>query len=111
MRTVRRRTEFRLAKCEGAPAYRRGRPKAFAKIDDIIKLIRASEDQAEARSNLQKRFKFSERQAEDIVNLRLGQLTRRRRRAERREEGARGRAQGAEGHPRRREGAEEARRR
>jgi topoisomerase-4 subunit A len=38
-------------------------------------VIRASEDQAEARLNLQKRFKFTERQSEDIVNLRLGQLT------------------------------------
>jgi topoisomerase-4 subunit A len=76
VRTVRRRTEFRLAKCEARLHIVEGRLKAFAKIDDIIKLIRASEDQAEARSNLQKRFKFSERQAEDIVNLRLGQLTR-----------------------------------
>jgi topoisomerase-4 subunit A len=76
VRTVRRRTEFRLAKCEARLHIVEGRLKAFAKIDEIIKLIRASEDQAEARSNLQKRFKFSERQAEDIVNLRLGQLTR-----------------------------------
>jgi topoisomerase-4 subunit A len=76
VRTVRRRTEFRLAKCEARLHIVEGRLKAFARIDDIIKLIRAAEDQAEARSNLQKRFKFSERQAEDIVNLRLGQLTR-----------------------------------
>jgi topoisomerase-4 subunit A len=76
VRTVRRRTEFRLAKCEARLHIVEGRLKAFAKIDEIIKLIRASEDQAEARSNLQKRFKFSEKQAEDIVNLRLGQLTR-----------------------------------
>ncbi|HSA91042.1 MAG TPA: DNA topoisomerase IV subunit A [Burkholderiales bacterium] len=75
VRTVRRRTEFRLAKCEARLHIVEGRLKAFAKIDEIIKLIRASEDQAEARSNLQKRFKFSEKQAEDIVNLRLGQLT------------------------------------
>jgi topoisomerase-4 subunit A len=76
VRTVRRRTEFRLAKCEARLHIVEGRLKAFAKIDEIIKLIRASEDQAEARSNLQKRFKFSEKQAEDLVNLRLGQLTR-----------------------------------
>src|SRR2546422_675420 len=43
---------------------------------EIIKLIRASEDQAEAKQKLKERFKFTERQAEDIVNLRLGQLTR-----------------------------------
>jgi topoisomerase-4 subunit A len=75
VRTVRRRTEFRLAKCEARLHIVTGRLMAYAKIDEIIKLIRASEDQAEARSNLQKRFRFSERQAEDIVNLRLGQLT------------------------------------
>src|SRR5438105_3543001 len=32
-------------------------------------------DQAEAKAKLQQKFKFTERQAEDIVNLRLGQLT------------------------------------
>jgi topoisomerase-4 subunit A len=73
--TVRRRTDFRLKKCEERLHIVEGRLKAYAKIDEIIKLIRASEDQAEARSNLQKRFKFSEKQSEDIVNLRLGQLT------------------------------------
>jgi topoisomerase-4 subunit A len=52
-----------------------GRLMAYVKIDEIIKLIRSSEDQADARLNLQKRFKFSDRQSEDIVNLRLGQLT------------------------------------
>jgi topoisomerase-4 subunit A len=75
LRTVRRRTEFRLAKCEARLHIVEGRLKAFAKIDDIIKLIRASEDQAEAKQKLREKFKFSEKQAEDIVNLRLGQLT------------------------------------
>ena len=73
--TVRRRTQFRLDKCEERLHIVMGRLLAFVKIDEIIKLIRASEDQAEARLNLQKRFKFTERQSEDIVNLRLGQLT------------------------------------
>jgi topoisomerase-4 subunit A len=52
-----------------------GRLLAFVKIDEIIKLIRASEDQPEAKRKLQEKYKFTERQAEDIVNLRLGQLT------------------------------------
>jgi topoisomerase-4 subunit A len=73
--TVRRRTGFRLGKCEERLHIVMGRLLAFVKIDDIIKLIRASEDQADARSNLQKTYRFSEKQAEDIVNLRLGQLT------------------------------------
>jgi topoisomerase IV subunit A len=76
VRTVRRRTEFRLAKCEARLHIVEGRLKAFAKIDDIIKLIRASQDQTEAKQKLREKFKFSEKQAEDIVNLRLGQLTR-----------------------------------
>ena len=75
VRTVRRRTEFRLSKCEERLHIVKGRLEAYADIDEIIKLIRKSENQAEARSALQKRFKFSERQSEDIVNLRLGQLT------------------------------------
>jgi topoisomerase-4 subunit A len=73
--TVRRRTEFRLGRCEERLHIVMGRLMAFVKIDEIIKLIRASEDQAEARKNLQAKFRFSEKQAEDIVNLRLGQLT------------------------------------
>jgi topoisomerase-4 subunit A len=52
-----------------------GRLLAYVKIDEIIKLIRSSEDQPEAKENLKKKYKFTERQAEDIVNLRLGQLT------------------------------------
>jgi topoisomerase-4 subunit A len=74
--TVRRRTQFRLERVEERLHIVLGRLLAYAKIDEIIKLIRASEDQAQAKENLQKKYKFTERQAEDIVNLRLGQLTR-----------------------------------
>ena len=73
--TVRRRTDFRLKKCEERLHIVEGRLKAFARIDEIIKLIRGSEDQTEAKQKLREKFKFTERQAEDIVNLRLGQLT------------------------------------
>ncbi|HZM35455.1 MAG TPA: DNA topoisomerase IV subunit A [Burkholderiales bacterium] len=75
VQTVRRRTQFRLEKCEERLHIVLGRLIAYARIDEIIKLIRASEDQAEARQKLREKFKLSERQAEDIVNLRLGQLT------------------------------------
>src|SRR3954470_16337356 len=74
--TVRRRTQFRLARCEERLHIVLGRLLAFVKIDEIIKLIRASDDQASAKEALQKKYRFSERQSEDIVNLRLGQLTR-----------------------------------
>jgi len=73
--TVRRRTQFRLERVQERLEVVQGRLLAYAKIDEVIKVIRASEDQGAARTNLQKKFRFSERQAEDIVNLRLGQLT------------------------------------
>jgi topoisomerase-4 subunit A len=74
--TVRRRTQFRLDRVQERLEIVEGRLLAYAKIDDIIKLIRASEDQPAAKEALRKKYKFTERQAEDIVNLRLGQLTR-----------------------------------
>ena len=74
--TVRRRTQFRLDRVQERHEIVTGRLLAYAKIDDIIKLIRAAEDQPSAKEALRKKYKFTERQAEDIVNLRLGQLTR-----------------------------------
>jgi topoisomerase-4 subunit A len=74
--TVRRRTQHRLTRCAERLEIVMGRLLAFVKIDEIIKLIRACEDQGEAKNKLREKFKFTERQAEDIVNLRLGQLTR-----------------------------------
>ena len=74
--TVRRRAQFRLTKCEERLHIVLGRLLAYVKIDEIIKLIRASDDQTEAKAALQKKYRFTERQSEDIVNLRLGQLTR-----------------------------------
>ena len=73
--TVRRRTQHRLEKCEERLHIVMGRLLAYVRIEEIIKLIRASDDQAEARQKLREKFRFSEPQSEDIVNLRLGQLT------------------------------------
>src|SRR5256885_3150673 len=74
--TVRRRTQFRLDRVQERIEIVLGRLLAYAKIDEIIKLIRASEDQPQAKQKLREKYKFTERQAEDIVNLRLGELTR-----------------------------------
>ena len=74
--TVKRRTQHRLDKVEDRLHIVEGRIKAFARIDEIIRLIRSCDDQAEAKRKLSEKWGFSERQAEDIVNLRLGQLTR-----------------------------------
>jgi topoisomerase-4 subunit A len=76
LQTVRRRTGYRLDKCEERLHIVLGRLLAYARIDEIIKLIRAAEDPAEAKRRMMAKWKFSERQAEDIVNIRLGQLTR-----------------------------------
>src|SRR5438445_5801878 len=73
--TVRRRTQFRLTKCEERLHIVLGRLLAYVKIDEIIKLIRAREDQPEAKEKPSANYPITERQAEDIVNLRLGQLT------------------------------------
>ena len=73
--TVRRRTQFRLDRVEERLHIVQGRLAAYAKIDQIIKLIRGSEDQADAKEKLKSKYELSEKQAEDIVNLRLGQLT------------------------------------
>src|SRR5688500_6604828 len=54
--TVRRRTQFRLDRVEERLHIVQGRLAAYAKIDQIIKLIRAAEDQAEAKSKLQQKF-------------------------------------------------------
>jgi topoisomerase-4 subunit A len=76
LKTVSRRTRHRLDRCTDRLEIVMGRLIAFVKIDEIIKLIRSCEDQNEAKNKLREKFKFTERQAEDIVNLRLGQLTR-----------------------------------
>jgi topoisomerase-4 subunit A len=73
--TVRRRTGHRLERCESRLHIVLGRLLAYVRIDEIIKLIRAAEDPAEAKQKMMAKWKFSERQAEDIVNIRLGQLT------------------------------------
>ena len=75
VKTVERRTQFRLDRANERHEIVMGRLLAYVKIDEIIKLIRASEDQADAKLNLQKKYKFTERQSQDIVDLRLGQLT------------------------------------
>jgi len=75
LQTVRRRTQHRLDKCEERLHIVLGRLLAYARIDEIIKLIRAAEDQADAKAKMMARWKFTERQAEDIANIRLGQLT------------------------------------
>lgn len=71
---VRRRTKFDLNKAEDREHILLGLKKALDHIDEIISLIRASKDAVEAHANLMKKFKFSERQATAILEMRLQKL-------------------------------------
>jgi DNA gyrase subunit A len=74
---VTRRTQFRLDKARDRGHILEGRIKALNVIDKIIKLIRESEDAASAKDALMKKpYEFSERQAIDILDMQLRQLTR-----------------------------------
>lgn len=71
---VRRRTEFDLNKAEERAHILEGLKKAIDKIDAVIALIRASKDKDEAKTNLMKKFDFTDRQATAILEMRLQQL-------------------------------------
>ncbi|MCR4311460.1 MAG: DNA gyrase subunit A, partial [Candidatus Taylorbacteria bacterium] len=71
---VRRRTEFDLRKAEEREHILLGLKKALDHIDEIIKLIKKSKDAEEAKTNLMKQFKFSERQAVAILDMKLQRL-------------------------------------
>jgi len=74
---ITRRTEYRLAKAERREHILEGRIKALNVIDEIIALIRSSDDVATAREGLMAEpFEFSEVQANDILDMQLRQLTR-----------------------------------
>jgi len=71
---VRRRTEFDLREAEAREHILLGLKKALDHIDEIIKLIKKSKDVDTARLNLMKEFKFSELQANAILEMRLQKL-------------------------------------
>jgi len=72
---VKRRTEFDLKKAEAREHILLGLKKALDHIDEIIKLIKKSKDVEDAKLNLMKVFKFSEIQAQTIVDMKIGRLT------------------------------------
>jgi len=74
---VRRRSQYRLDKALKRAHLVEGLLKAINVIDEVIALIRGSQDRAEARTGLMAEpFEFSIDQAEHILDMRLGQLTR-----------------------------------
>ncbi len=70
-----RRTIFDLEKAKARAHILEGLKKAIDIIEKVIKTIRASENEENARENLVSEFDFSEIQAASIVAMRLGRLT------------------------------------
>jgi len=71
--TVERRSRHRLSKVLDRIHILEGRQLVLLNIDEVIAIIRQSD---EPRSALMERFRLSERQAEDILEIRLRQLAR-----------------------------------
>lgn len=72
---VRRSSEYDLAADEKQLHVIEGLKKAISILDDVIRVIRASKNKADAKDNLVKEFDFTENQAEAIVMLQLYRLT------------------------------------
>ena len=70
-----RRTEFDLKKAEERTHILEGLIIASDNIDEVIRIIRASQSPDQARDALMERFKLTEIQARAIVEMRLRQLT------------------------------------
>jgi len=73
---VTRRTQYRKRKREERLHIVEGLLIALDHLDEVIKIIRASQDSEEARTKLMKRFKLSEIQANHILDMPLRRLTR-----------------------------------
>jgi topoisomerase-4 subunit A len=71
--TVTRRSQFKLRKIDDRIHILEGREAVLLNIDKVIKIIRESD---EPKPALMQAFKLSDRQAEDILEIRLRQLAR-----------------------------------
>ncbi|MDO4765507.1 MAG: DNA gyrase subunit A [Eubacteriales bacterium] len=72
---ITRRTKYDLKKAEERAHILEGLLKALDVIDEVIALIRASKNVAEAKMGLMDKFGFTEVQAQAIVDMRLRALT------------------------------------
>ena len=70
-----RRTHFDKEKAEARAHILEGLLIALDHIDEVIRIIRASETDAEAQAELMNKFKLSERQSQAILDMRLRRLT------------------------------------
>lgn len=73
---IRRRTQFDLIKTKEKIHILLGLKKALLNIDEVISLIKRSKDREEAKKNLILKFKFSQIQAEVILETKLHTLAR-----------------------------------
>lgn len=72
---ITRRTKFELEKAEARAHILEGLKIAIDHLDEVIRIIRGSKNEPAAKEGLIERFNFSERQAQAIVDMRLGRLT------------------------------------
>jgi DNA gyrase subunit A len=70
-----RRTQFRLRKAEDRAHILEGYKIALDNLDEFVRVIRASSNRNEAKTNLIAKFNLSDRQTNAILDLRLYQLT------------------------------------
>ncbi|MDP3697199.1 MAG: DNA gyrase subunit A [Candidatus Taylorbacteria bacterium] len=69
-----RRSKFELQKAKDRAHILEGLKKALDHIDEIIKIIRASDSKEDAFNNLIKKFKFSDKQTSAILEMKLQAL-------------------------------------
>ena len=72
---ITRRTEFELKRAQDREHILEGLKIAVDHIDEVVKIIRKSKDTPTADAALRKRFKLSEKQSAEILNMRLARLT------------------------------------
>jgi DNA gyrase subunit A len=72
---IMRRTEFELKRAQDREHILEGLKIAVDHIDEVVRIIRKSKDTPSADAALRKRFKLSERQSAEILNMRLARLT------------------------------------
>ncbi len=72
---ITRRTEFELGRAQDREHILEGLKIAVDHIDEVIRIIKKSKDTPAADAALRKRFKLSEKQSAEILNMRLARLT------------------------------------
>jgi len=72
---ITRRTKYELRKAQERAHILEGLVIALDNIDEVIKIIRASQDDAQAKASLMERFGLTEIQTDAILEMRLRRLT------------------------------------